>query len=468
MARDILGMSIPELGAAYRKRALSPVDVAEACLAAISTTESQIHAWVEVDAAQAMESARLAERDLGRGIDRGPLHGVPVGIKDIFDVEGLPTRCGSLARSDQKPAASDSASVADLRAGGAVLLGKTVTQEFAAGVISPPARNPWDPSRIPGGSSGGSAAALAARNCFAAMGSDTGGSIRIPAAACGVVGFKPAYGSLSAAGVYPLSWSLDTVGPLARSVEDTRLVWSVLAGYDSGRLDSTDLRGLRIGVAGPFFMNNVQPAVLEAVTNTVDTLRKLGADVFETPWADAAAARAIGFLINRAETAVVHAEVARRSPAAFARYNPDLRLRVAAGGILPSELYVNSLRQRAMVRDSMAKLFRGNRLNALIAPMLPTTAVLAGDMTIRETGLDEGIGAAWTRLTMPFNTTGQPVLAMPVGFDPTGLPIGVQLAGAPGRENDLFAIGQALENALGVQPVLPPLMRSEAQPEAAS
>lgn len=465
MTSNILSLSISELGAAYRRQELSPVDVTAACLASIDRTEPDLHAWVEVNADAARSSARAAEADFRAGRERGPLHGVPVGIKDIFDVAGMPTRCGSPARTEQEVAVADSASVAALRAGGAVVLGKTVTQEYAAGVISPPARNPWDPARIPGGSSGGSASALAARNCFAAMGSDTGGSIRIPAAACGVVGFKPTYASLSAEGVFPLSWSLDTVGPLARSVEDTRLTWSVLVGRDAARLDTLNLKGFRIGLAGPFFLDNIQPSVRSAVEATTEALQDLGAEVVDSPWDEAAAARAIGFLLNRAETAVVHGAIARENPDAFSRYNPDLRLRVAAGGILPAELYVNSMRARALVRDSMSKLFREHKLSALLAPTLPTTAVTAADMSITGTGLDEGIGAAWTRLTMPFNTTGQPVLAMPVGFDKRGLPISVQFAGAPGQEDDLFAIGQVLEAALGAQANLPPIVGGSKQAE---
>jgi aspartyl-tRNA(Asn)/glutamyl-tRNA(Gln) amidotransferase subunit A len=461
MSSEILSLSISELGDAYRRRDLSPVEVTDACLDSINRTEPDLHAWVEVSANDARKAARAAETEVHNGADRGPLHGVPVGIKDIFDLAGIPTRCGSPARAQHARATSDSASVAALRDGGAIFLGKTVTQEFAAGVISQPARNPWDPARVPGGSSGGSAAALAARNCFAAMGSDTGGSIRIPAAACGVVGFKPTYASLSAAGVFPLSWSLDTVGPLARSVADARLTWSVLAGLGAAALDVPDLRGFRIGLAGPFFMDNVQPAVRAAVTSMIEALQALGADVVESPWEEAAAARAIGFLLNRAETAAVHGDIARDEPAAFSQYNADLRLRVAAGGILPSNLYVNSMRKRAVVRDSMAKLFREHQLNALLAPALPTTAVPAAEMSITGTNLEEGIGAAWTRLTMPFNTTGQPVLAMPVGFDPSGLPIGVQLAGAPGREDDIFAIGQVLEAALGIQAKMPPMLLSD-------
>lgn len=460
MTSDILTLSISELGSAYRERELSPVDVTNTCLSSIDQTEPVLHAWVTVVAEVARKAAQVAEAELRSGSDRGPLHGVPVGIKDIFDVVGLPTRCGSPSRVQQPAAAQDSASVAALRAGGAIILGKTVTQEFAAGVISPPARNPWDPARIPGGSSGGSAAALAARNCFAAMGSDTGGSIRIPAAACGVVGFKPTYASLSAEGVFPLSWSLDTVGPLARSVADARLTWSLLAGRKASPLDPPDLRGYRVGVASAFFTDHVQLDVHTAVASTVEALQSLGAEVIDTPWEDAAAARAIGFLLNRAETAAVHGATAREAPEAFAQLNADLRLRIAAGGITPSELYVNSIRGRAVVRDSMARLFRENRLNALLAPALPTTAVRADDMRITGTGLDEGIGAAWTRLTMPFNTTGQPVLAMPVGFDASGLPIGVQFAGALGQEDELFAIGQVLESALDIQATLPPMLRN--------
>lgn len=468
MTAELLALSATELRSAYRQGETTPVEVTDACLAQIARTEPWLHAWVEVTAGDARASARQAEVEIRAGLDRGPLHGVPVGVKDIFDVAGVPTRCGSPARASASPAGSDSASVAALRAGGAILLGKTVTQEFAAGVISPPARNPWDPDRIPGGSSGGSASALAARNCVVAMGSDTGGSVRIPAAACGVVGFKPAYDSLSAAGVFPLSWSLDTVGPLARTVADARLAWEVLAGRESATGIVADLRGVRVGLPGAFFSDSVQPAIRHALDAAANSLRALGAEVVEAPWAEAAAARAVGFLLNRAETAAVHGDVARRDPESFARYNPDLRLRVAAGSVVPAEHYVNSMRLRAHVRDTMAALFAEHQLDALLAPTLPTTAVPAADMSIVGTGLDEGIGAAWTRLTMPFNTTGQPVLAMPVGFDSLGLPIGAQLAGAPGREDALFRIGEALEVALGLSASLPPLLRRLAEREVNS
>lgn len=446
-------MNIAEIGARYRAGSLSPVDVVTACLAQIAATEPEAHAWVEVDDQGALAAARQAEKELLEGNDRGPLHGIPIAVKDIFDVAGMPTRCGSAALADAAPASADAATVATLRAGGAIILGKTVTQEFAAGVISAPARNPWDFSGVPGGSSGGSAVAVALGQALGAMGSDTGGSIRIPAAACGVVGFKPTYGALSLAGVYPLSWSLDTAGPLARTVADAEIIWQALTsgdGASSPQLDNASLANLRIGVARGFFWDALQADVAASVDTAVETLRGLGAEVVDVEWADAAVARAASFVINRVETAAVHERMARDEPDRFALLGADLRLRVAAGSAVPAILYLQSMRVREAARDSMAKLFAAHRLTALVAPSLPTTAVPADDLRIVGTGLDESIGAGWTRLTMPFNATGQPVLAMPCGFDRSNLPIGLQLAGQPGREAALFQIGQALETALSL------------------
>ncbi len=202
---SLLDSSIREIGDGYRRRSWSPVDVIGATLTQIEMTEPSLHAWVLVDFEGALAAAAKAGQELETGIDRGPLHGIPIGIKDIFDVEGWPTRCGSASLDDAPPALANSPAVQALIDGGAIILGKTTTQEFAAGTISPPARNPWNSQRIPGGSSGGSAAAVAVGACFGAMGSDTGGSIRIPASACGVTGFKPAFGELD------VSWRLPTV-----------------------------------------------------------------------------------------------------------------------------------------------------------------------------------------------------------------------------------------------------------------
>jgi aspartyl-tRNA(Asn)/glutamyl-tRNA(Gln) amidotransferase subunit A len=461
---SLLDLSIRAAGDGFRRRLWSPVDVVRAAFERIEATEPELHAWVLVDPDQALRAAAQAERELMTGTKRGPLHGIPIGIKDIFDVAGWPTRCGSAARDDIAPAKTNASSVRALIDGGAVILGKTTTQEFAAGTISPPARNPWDPSRIPGGSSGGSAAAVAVGACLGAMGSDTGGSIRIPAAACGVTGFKPAFGQLDAAGVFPLSWSLDTVGPIARTVDDAWIMWKVLSSddpTDMARL-APDLieKPRRIGIPRPFFFDSLHPDVRSAVDAAIETLRHAGLTIVDTPWPDAAAARACGFVINRVETAAVHERAAVEDAERFSRYGADLRLRVAAGRTVPATVYLTATRARAVFRDSMARLFSEHGIDAVMAPALPTGAIEADRLVIEGTGLDESVGVAWTRLTMPFNATGQPVLAIPCGLDGAGLPVGLQLAGIPGQETALFETALVVERALDFHRSNAPLLRT--------
>ena len=463
---SLLDLGMRAIGDGYRRRTWSPVEVTRAALERIESSEPELHAWVLVDSEQALGAAAQAEHELMNGIDRGALHGIPIGIKDIFDVAGWPTRCGSAARDDVAPAATSASSVQTLIDGGAVVLGKTTTQEFAAGTISPPARNPWDPSRIPGGSSGGSAAAVAIGGCLGAMGSDTGGSIRIPAAACGVTGFKPTFGQLDASGVFPLSWSLDTIGPIARTVDDTWVMWNVLSNTASGVMapapGNRDARTIRIGIPRPFFFDALQPDVRSSVDLAVEKLRDAGVTIVDTPWRDAAAARACGFIINRVETAAVHERAAIDDPPRFSRYCKDLRLRVAAGRTVPAVAYLKATRARAVLRDSMARLFAQYAIDAVLTPTLPTTAVDADRLRIQGTGLDESVGVAWTRLTMPFNATGQPVLAIPCGLDGEGLPVGIQLAGSPGHETALFETASLVEHALDFHRSHTPLVRVEA------
>ena len=450
----LLAASIREIGGGFRRRSWSPVDVTRAVLTRVERTEPSLRAWVLVDSEGALAAATRAGREMESGMDRGPLHGIPVGIKDIFDVAGWPTRCGSASLDDAPPAVANARAVQALIDGGAIILGKTTTQEFAAGTISPPARNPWNPERIPGGSSGGSAAAVAVGACFGAMGSDTGGSIRIPASACGVTGFKPTFGELDVRGVFPLSWSLDTIGPIARTVDDTWLMWSVLRNAGSAKPadriidgDGT-LRHLRIGVSEPHFFDALQPDVRSSVRRTIDTLSELGATMVDTPWPDAAAARACAFLINRVETAAVHERVAVAEPDRFARYGGDLRLRVAAGRAIPASAYVKAIRARTAFRDSIARLFIENQIDILLAPALPTTAISAERLVVEDTDVEESVGVAWTRLTMPFNATGQPVIVLPCGLDRDRLPVGIQLAGIPGQERALFEAASLIEGAL--------------------
>jgi len=466
---SLADLTVIEAGAGLRAGSFSSRELTTAVLTRIEATEDQLHAYVEVRADEALAVADRADEDFRTGLDLGDLHGIPIAVKDIFDVAGVPTRCGSRVREDASPAARDAVAVANARAGGAVLLGKTVTQEFAAGVVSVPARNPWDPSRIPGGSSGGTGAAVAAGSAMAGFGSDTGGSIRNPASVNGVVGLKPTYGAVSKRGVFPLAWSRDTVGPIAKRVEDAAGFFDVIGGYDLADLGSSsnrsaraasgigqDIRGLRIGVSRPFFFDRLTPGVERAMESAIAALRQMGAELIEAPWADAGAARAASFVINRVETIGVHEEGLREHPELYAS---ELLLRLEANILYPAIGYVQAQQARAAVKHSMAAHFAEHRLDALIAPACPGTAAPADDLSVvYADGGRESVMLAYTRLTMPFNATGQPVLAVPCGFDELGLPIGMQIAGRPFDEAGVCRIGHAYEQAAGWFNRRPPMV----------
>lgn len=441
-----------EIAAALRSERWGKAEYHDATRRRIAETEPLLHAHVmELEA----EGFRLNEDDL-------PLVGLTVAVKDIFDVRGTPTLANSASRAGAGPAAQDAVAVERLRTAGAFLISKTVTQEFAAGVISHPARNPWDPDRVPGGSSGGSAVAVAVGAAALAFGSDTGGSIRIPSSVCGTVGLKPTYGSVSRAGVYPLSWSLDTVGPIARTVrdaammfllmrdparvarEDDRVGWiALLAGADATRT----LAGQRIGISPRYFLDRLQPDVRVAFDDAATTLRSLGAEVIEVDWRDADLGRAAATVINRVESAAVHSAGVADDPEG---YGVELKDRLLASQRIASGRYIRALQARAIVRDSMAATFADAGLTALIAPSTAATALRADDPVVHYAdGVDEPVGNAYLRLCQPFNATGQPVLNVPCGFDGRGLPIGLQIAAAPGAELTACRIGAAYEAAAG-------------------
>jgi Asp-tRNA(Asn)/Glu-tRNA(Gln) amidotransferase A subunit family amidase len=435
---------------------LSPVEMTESSLRRIDALEPSLHAWVAIMGDEAIAAARRAEAELQRGEDRGPLHGIPLAVKDIVDVAGVPTRCGSKTREDVAPAAEDAAVVTALREAGAIVLGKTVTQEFAAGVVSAPARNPWDPDRIPGGSSGGSAAAVGARVCPIAVGSDTGGSIRIPASVCGVAGLKPTYGRVSKRGVFPLAWSLDTVGPIADTVEDAALMLNAMAGYDPLDPQSTnepwhdateelgrDIAGLRIGVVRDHFLERVQTDVAAAFELSVPVFSHLGAEVIDVNWPEGGLGRATGLIINRVETVGVHDEAMRAHPE---KYGRELQIRNEANRLFPSAGYLRALKARVAIRESVKRLFEEHRLDAIIVPTLPGTAAPADDLVVvYDDGSRESVSFAYTRLCSVFNCTGQPAISITGGFDRLGLPIGLTIAGRPFAEARICRIGQAFE-----------------------
>ena len=274
---DPADLTIAQAQVALRTGKLTAAELVEANLTRAERTEPLLHAYVKLTGDAARATAERLDDAARGGVYAGPLHGIPLGIKDIFDVAGLPTKCNSKSRARVKAATEDSTSVEMLRRAGGIVIGKTVTQEFAAGVVSHPARNPWDPNRIPGGSSGGSAAAVSVGSATAAMGSDTGGSIRIPASVCGTVGLKPTFGVLSTRGVFPLSWALDTVGPLTKTSGDAYTMYCALAGIERTEpLSPIALSDIRVGVSHPHFFEQLQPGVYEAVRHAIGMLAAAG------------------------------------------------------------------------------------------------------------------------------------------------------------------------------------------------
>lgn len=439
-----------EIAAALRSERWARADYYAATRQRIAETEARLNAHVR----------QLEPEAFSVGSDDLPLVGLTVAVKDIFDVRGTPTIANSVSRHGEEPAEQDAVAVERLRAAGAFLISKTVTQEFAAGVISHPARNPWDPDRIPGGSSGGSAVAVAVGAAALAFGSDTGGSIRIPASVCGVVGLKPTFGSVSRGGVFPLSWSLDTVGPIARTVrdaammfllmrdpalvarDDDRIGWiALLAGADASR----PLTGQRIGISARFFLDRLIPDVRIAFDTAAEALRSLGAEVIDVDWEDADLARAAATVINRVESAAVHAAGVASNPDGYGR---ELKDRLLASQRIASGDYIRALQARNVTRSTMANTFVRNGLTALLAPATAATAARADDLNVRyDDGVVEPVSNAYLRLAQPFNATGQPVLCLPCGFDRQGLPIGLQIATAPGHELTACRIGAAYEAA---------------------
>lgn len=433
----------------------STAELIREALLRIDAADARIEAWVEVKARQAMELALAADRRRSIRTPTAPLLGIPIGVKDIFDIAGMRTRCNMESRLECVEAARDSDAVHALRRDGAILLGKTVTQEAAAGVISDPARNPWDTDRIPGGSSGGSAAALAAGTCLGALGSDTAGSIRIPASVTGLAGLKPTWGRLSAKGVFPLAPTMDTVGPLGRTVHDAAILYLSLAGRPAeirtleNRFPEAggSLSGKRIGVLRSFFLNRVQPEVATAFQVAVVQLGELGAEIVECDWAEAEAARSVALITSRVESAAVHRKDLRHAPDLMGE---ALRSRVEVGAILTADTYLRTRQVRFALRDSIADVYGTHRLDAIVAPTLPATAPRADEEDIiYHDGSTEPVGTAFTRLTSPWNTTGQPVISVSCGFDQNRLPIGLSFIGRPDQELNLCDLAHSYERAAG-------------------
>lgn len=423
-------------------------------LAAIEAIDRRLSSFVLVDAEGAYAAADAADRELAAGKDRGPLHGVPVAVKDIIHVPGLPTRCGSPAYPSE-PVADEATVVTRLRNAGAVIVGKTTAHELALGVYSDPASNPWSTERLPGGSSGGSGAAVAAGLVPMALGSDTGGSIRIPAAVCGVAGLKPTYGRVSRAGVEPLSWSLDHVGPLAATVADCAITLEAIAGPDpadpSASIDpigkivpelQRGVDGLRLGVITGEPFSPVQPDVSEAFATAVEALRDLGAEPVPVDVPELAFTIPSEFGIVGPEAAQYHAHRLREHARLI---DPDIRLLLTAGLLLPGVQYLKALEARRVITDALQRTFVEHDLAALLTPTLPATAARKEQQELTYGNRTEPVTLSYVRTTAPFNLSGLPALSVPCGFDREGLPIGLQIAGRPFNEETVLRVGAAYE-----------------------
>ncbi|MEW9518232.1 amidase [Streptomyces tubercidicus] len=448
-------LTLAEAADAMAHRELSPVELAASVLERIEAVDGRLGAYVAVAGEAAQELAARAEREIAAGRYRGPLHGIPFGLKDLIDVAGLPTTASSRVREGHI-AQADSAVAKGLSDAGAVLLGKTHTHEFAYGLTTPQTRNAWDQSRIAGGSSGGSAVAVAAGAATFALGTDTGGSIRVPAALNGVVGLKPTYGLISRQGVTSLSWSLDHVGPLTRTVRDAALVLSVLAGHDSEAPagggaarrpgyplpQEGDLTGLRIGVPANCYFDRVSPAVETAVRRALTQMSDLGAELVEIEIPMARYVQAIQWGLMVPEATAYHERALRSVPELYA---PDVRVLLEAGELMSAGDYLRAQRARTLMRQAWGRVL--DQVDVIAAPTVPMTAAEAGQDTVEwPDGTTESVSDAYVRLSAPANITGIPALTLPVGRDHAGLPIGMQLMGPPRGEALVLRTGHAYES----------------------
>jgi aspartyl-tRNA(Asn)/glutamyl-tRNA(Gln) amidotransferase subunit A len=452
-------MTILEAAAALRARKVSSVELTRAALDRIAALDGTLRAFITVMEASTLAAARTADKELAGDQDRGPLHGIPVAVKDNFCTRGVRTTCGAKIFADHVPQ-KDAAVVERLQAAGAVLVGKTNMHELAYGITSAnphfgAVRNPRDTERIPGGSSGGSAAAVAADMVFMGMGSDTGGSIRIPASFCGCVGLKPTYGRVSRYGVLPLDFSLDHMGPLTRSVRDAAVSMQALAGHDSRDPTSSpapvpdypppenlSLAGLRLGLPENFYFDRVEEDVATAVRAAAATAERLRAQIVPVRLPDVAALNTVARLILLAEASAVMAPYLERR----ADIGPDVRALLDQGRLLLAADYVNAQRLRRLFREQFRALLR--QVDCLFTPATPTTAPRSGQATVEIGGELEDVRLASTRLVRGINALGLPALSLPCGPDRQGLPVGLQIIGRPFEEALLIRVGAALEAAL--------------------
>ncbi|MPZ20314.1 MAG: Asp-tRNA(Asn)/Glu-tRNA(Gln) amidotransferase GatCAB subunit A [Luteitalea sp.] len=434
---DLDHLTLTRAAARLADRSLRALDLLDACLSRLHATSSALNAFITVTEEEARQAATAADAACDAGRSQGPLHGIPMALKDLIDQQGVPTTAGSRVRDDEPPAAQDAVVAARLRAAGAVLIGKTNLHEFAFGSTNQdsafgPVHHPSDQTRLSGGSSGGSAVAVATGMALASLGTDTGGSVRIPAAACGLVGLKPAYGEVPLDGVVPLSTSLDHVGPLCRTSEDAWIVHAVIAGLPADQAAPPAPRppsSLRARVLRGYFMDLMEDEVRAHFESAVRQLAACGARISDATIAHAEDIVATYAAITLPEAAAWHAPYLAEHAD---RYTPAVRQRLEAGQQVLAVEYLRARAGREVLRREVMEALEG--CDVLLLPTLPCVAPLVGQETVRLGEQDISARAAMLRLTQLFDLTGHPAVTVPCGTTRAGLPVGLQIVGRQTRD----------------------------------
>ena len=453
---------VTKLTARIRRGKLSPIELTEHFLAKLDQLNPELHAFISIATDRALAASEAIETAIKNGTKVGPLAGVPFACKDVFWTCGLRTTGGSLVLENWVPP-HDAGVIKRLVGAGAILIGKTNLHEFGYGAtgINPhfgTVVNPWDRHRIAGGSSTGSAIAVACGLVPFALGTDAGGSVRAPAALCGVVGLKPTYGRVTTSGTIPYSWTLDHVGLFTRSVADAAIVLESLAGFDPEdpvsvpvrvahyrRALCGNIRGLQIGVPRNFFFEHVDPEITSATFGVLKCAEQLGAKLTDVSMPDLTLARTVSLVIQMPELLSYHS---RFIPDKRELYGDDLRAGFAVGQFILAEHYIRAKRMVTLYRRKMAEVFEA--IDLLVTPTCPIIAPRLGVATVTTEGKEEPVGDAHSRFTSFFNLTGHPALSVPSGWHSLGLPMGVQLVGRPFEEATLLRAGDALEHALNL------------------
>jgi aspartyl-tRNA(Asn)/glutamyl-tRNA(Gln) amidotransferase subunit A len=446
-SQDLTGLTLKKASGLIRNKKVSPVDLVQACLQRIDRHNPKVNAYITITGEHALDNARQMETELRRGRWRGPLHGIPIAIKDNIDTAGIRTTAASGVYKDRIPT-DDAEVIHRLKAAGAIILGKLNLHEFAYGGTSDesffgPVHNPWALDHIAGGSSGGSAAAVAADLCFGALGTDTAGSVRIPSSYCGVVGFKPTYGRVSLRGIIPLSWTLDHCGPICKTVEDSSLMLQAMAGFD--QLDpasmntpvpnynlafSKPVSKLRLGIPRSPFFENLHPEVAQAVNAAIDVLRKLTARITDTT---VPPTFELLLPITGPEAYAYHQKFLAESPNLYQPFTRDRIVQFAAD--MKASAYADAVRQANLLRREITSVF--TNVDLLVTPTMPKPAeTLADAKSFDPLGLQN---------TSPFDIFGLPTISVPCGFTNSGLPIGLQMSGAPFAEATVLSLARAYE-----------------------